>query len=61
MVQWSVGGAFLVNRVSYMEAGMENERFYGWGPEDVERVVRWDTLGYQISLVRLQVTPPASY
>lgn len=48
MVQWSVGGAFLVNRLSYMGAGMENERFYGWGPEDVERVVRWDTLGYQI-------------
>jgi hypothetical protein len=48
---WSVGGAFIVNRVSYIEAGMENEHFYGWGPEDSERYVRWDTLGYSISRI----------
>lgn len=48
---WPVGGAFLVNRQAYMEAGMENEHFYGWGPEDAERVVRWDTLGYRIKRV----------
>lgn len=34
----SVGGAFLVNRKVYLKAGGENEHFYGWGPEDTERV-----------------------
>lgn len=48
---WPVGGAFLVNRQAYIEAGMENEHFYGWGPEDMERVVRWDTLGYRIKRI----------
>ncbi len=48
---WSVGGAFLVNKRAYIEAGMENEHFYGWGPEDAERYVRWDTLGYKIERV----------
>jgi len=48
---WPVGGAFLVNRKAYIEAGMENEHFYGWGREDAERVVRWDTLGYRIKRV----------
>lgn len=38
----SVGGAFLVNKNKYCEAGMENENFYGWGPEDYERVKRWE-------------------
>ena len=27
----SVGGAFLVNKTKYLEAGGENEGFYGWG------------------------------
>ncbi len=45
---WSVGGGFLVNKKAYIDAGMENEHFYGWGPEDAERYVRWDTLGYRI-------------
>lgn len=40
------GGAFLANTRRYREAGMENERFYGWGPEDWERVERWKNLGY---------------
>lgn len=48
---WSVGGGFLVNKEVYVEAGMENEHFYGWGPEDAERYVRWDTLGYKIKRV----------
>lgn len=42
MSLYSVGGAFLVNKVLYMQAGGENERFYGWGPEDVERVKRME-------------------
>ncbi len=48
---WSVGGGFLVSRKAYLEAGMENENFYGWGPEDAERAVRWDTLGYRVKRV----------
>lgn len=48
---WSIGGAFLVNRDAYIEAGMENEKFYGWGPEDAERYVRWINLGYKVERV----------
>ena len=47
----SVGGAFIVNREAYINAGMENENFYGWGPEDVERVKRWEILGYRIKKI----------
>ncbi len=45
---FSVGGAFIVNRKKYMEAGLENENFYGWGAEDLERIKRWEILGYKI-------------
>ncbi|MEX2600011.1 MAG: galactosyltransferase-related protein [Balneolaceae bacterium] len=41
-----VGGAFLANRSAYMESGMENETFYGWGREDGDRFNRWKILGY---------------
>ena len=37
---YSVGGAFMVNVRKYLNAGGENEKFYGWGPEDVERNAR---------------------
>lgn len=47
----SYGGCFIVNREKYIEAGMENEYFYGWGPEDLERVKRWEILGYNIRRV----------
>lgn len=40
----SVGGAFLVNRKVYLQSGGENEHFYGWGPEDAERVKRMEIL-----------------
>lgn len=48
------GGAFLVDREKYLLCGGENERFIGWGPEDVERLkrvtilnenVKWTTSG----------------
>ena len=42
------GGGIFVNTQKYIEAGMENERFYGWGPEDFERYERWKGLGYRI-------------
>lgn len=48
---FSVGGAFLVNKDAYIEAGMENEQFYGWGAEDIERVKRWEILGYKIERI----------
>lgn len=47
----SVGGAFLVNRDKYLEAGGENERFYGWGPEDAERVKRLEILELPVSRI----------
>lgn len=40
------GGAFVVNRKTYIACGGENEHFYGWGPEDQERVRRLEILGY---------------
>lgn len=44
---FSCGGAFMVNRAAYIAAGGENERFYCWGPEDVERYKRWEIGGYR--------------
>lgn len=44
----SVGGAFLVNKKIYLEAGGENEQFYGWGMEDMERVKRMEILGFPV-------------
>ncbi len=43
-----VGGGILVNRQKYIDAGMENECFYGWGPEDMDRSLRWENMGYRI-------------
>lgn len=50
--KFSVGGAFIVNRKKYIKAGMENENFYGWGPEDFERVKRWEILGYKVNRIQ---------
>ncbi len=47
-IQNSVGGAFFVEKSSYIQAGMENTNFYGWGMEDIERFSRWTNLGYAI-------------
>lgn len=38
----STGGAFLANKIKYMETGGENENFLGWGPEDSDRVKRFE-------------------
>ena len=45
---YSVGGAFLVNKYMYLNAGGENEHFYGWGPEDLERFRRIEILGLPV-------------
>lgn len=42
------GGAIIVNAEKYKFAGMENENFYGWGPEDFERYERWSNLKFRI-------------
>ncbi|WP_286845417.1 glycosyltransferase [Proteiniphilum sp. UBA5346] len=47
----SVGGAFIVNKKKYLQAGGENERFYGWGPEDAERLKRLEILEEPVSRV----------
>lgn len=44
----SVGGAFFADKEKYLTAGGENENFYGWGPEDTERVKRLEILGLPI-------------
>lgn len=44
----SVGGAFLVHKDHYLKAGGENEHFYGWGMEDMERVKRMEIVGLPV-------------
>ena len=48
----SVGGAFFINRQNYIDSGGENEKIYGWGPEDVERVKRMETLNSPVDRVQ---------
>lgn len=48
----SVVGAFIVDRDKYLAVGGENEGFYGWGPEDVERVKRLEILELPIGRVK---------
>lgn len=43
-----VGGAVLVNRKKYIFAGMENEKYYGWGNDDFDRYWRFKGLDYKI-------------
>ena len=43
-----VGGAVFVNKAAFINAGMESEKFYGWGNEDYDRHYRWEILGYKI-------------
>lgn len=50
--QLTVGGIFVINRKKYMEVGMENEYFVGWGPEDIERLKRLTILDLPISRIK---------
>jgi hypothetical protein len=45
------GGAAFLRREAYFEAGLENERMYGWGCEDDERVRRLSILGCRIARI----------
>lgn len=39
-------GAYIVHKLRYLQCGGENERFTGWGLEDVERMHRVTILGH---------------
>lgn len=48
----SVGGAVCVNKKSFEESGMENEKMISYAPEDCERWDRWHILGYDVRRVK---------
>jgi hypothetical protein len=50
--QSSVGHAVVMNKKSFMRAGMENENFISWGPEDSERFNRYNILGLHVERVQ---------
>lgn len=47
----ALGGGFFANLSKYVEAGMENENYYGWGLEDGERYHRWKRLDYKVEQI----------
>lgn len=58
------GGAILVNKKKYIDIGMENELFYGWGPEDQERIERMKRNGlliYRSKGVLYHLTHPRNH
>lgn len=46
------GGGFLANSIQYLDAGLENEGFKGWGIEDGERLRRWEILGFEVCRIK---------
>ncbi|MDE1193011.1 MAG: galactosyltransferase-related protein [Arachidicoccus sp.] len=50
-VKRSYGGSVLIHREKYINAGMENEFFASWGPEDIERQKRMKNLGYKVKRI----------
>lgn len=49
--QSSVGHAVVMNKKSFIAAGMENENFVSWGPEDSERFNRYHILGLSVQRI----------
>jgi hypothetical protein len=47
----SWGGCLFVQKIAYIQAGMENEFFKSWGPEDRERIKRLKGLEYTIKRI----------
>lgn len=47
----SVGHAVVMNKKSFIKAGMENENFISWGPEDSERFNRYHILGLNVQRI----------
>ena len=48
----SVGGVVMWKKEDFIYGGMENENMINYGPEDVERVVRFTKLGYRIERIK---------
>ena len=48
----SVGGAVMALKPAFVRAGMENENFISYGPEDVERFERFRKLEIKVSRVK---------
>ena len=44
----SYGGVLFFNKNSFIKAGMENENYISYGPEDWERPIRFNNLGFNI-------------
>ena len=44
----SYGGVLFFNKKSFIAAGMENEHYISYGPEDWERPIRYSTLDFKI-------------
>lgn len=42
------GGAFFISKEAFLYSKGENVFFYGWGPEDWNRLEKWRVLGYRI-------------
>lgn len=51
-VKRSWGGALFLNRKDFIKAGMSNENFTSWGPEDLEHPKRMEILGYGVKRVK---------
>jgi hypothetical protein len=45
------GHVQFIKTKSYIDAGMENENFISWSPEDKERYFRFNKLGYKIGRI----------
>lgn len=45
------GGALMIDKESFLEAGMCNEYLTSWGPDDVEQRKRLEILGYEIKRI----------
>ncbi len=49
--QAEYGHVQFFNKDSYIDAGMENENFVSWSPEDKERYFRFDKMGYNVGRI----------
>lgn len=47
----SWGGSVFMLKRSFLRAGLDNEHFKSWGPDDQERIKRMKTLGYIVKRV----------
>jgi predicted glycosyltransferase involved in capsule biosynthesis len=45
------GGAFVIDKATFFQCGLENEHFISWGPEDQERVYRVTRLGHPVEFI----------